>query len=352
MIPIGNNLEICIKFDTFAEIIRKKQFLHASFWPYRCYINTNKYFEDMKTNRVFFYLAMTLTLVLGSTGCSKDDANTEVEVPIDDGSLTSAMTFTTKDAEPEVAQFFASELSLDGNGSLASWNGGNESYVCRAINSYDDFGSLYCGDKELPKIDFSNHTLIVGWQYITTNVSEIEKLEIGKEDNLYYLDVYATHHSWQDGLTPFALQPFWALFPKLSDAPIQARVVINQDSDPAKDSISRADVIGEWELTEVMGGKENISKLSFYEDRTLTETYGSKEIAVGYNLFAEEGRMMNGELRVACPYHSCLRLSPLSGDEVFDYGIALIGDRMYLQQTHIFVYAGWMPIYVFQRRTK
>ena len=306
----------------------------------------------MKVNKMFFCLTMAVALVLGTTGCSSDAPNSETDIPIDDDGLVSTVVFTPQNADSDVFQFFTSELSLDDNGKLAYWNGSIEPYMCRAINSYGDLSSFYIGNKELPKIDFSKQTLVIGWQYITMPVTSIDFVEMDKDVDRYVLNVYATHHAEQDGLTSYVLQPFWALFPKMSDAPVQARMVINQVVGSSKDSISYDDVKGEWELTETVGGSNDLVKLSFREDGTLTITHVNGEGTVWYYLFAEEGQIINKDLKVACPYHSYLRTIAPSQDDngrSTDYGIAVIGNTMYLQMTHVIVDGGWPKIYVFHR---
>ena len=165
------------------------------------------------------FLVLSLLLSLGMFyACSNEDETVNVYVPIEEGEDYAA-----------IANFFNLELSSDiySQGffvdSQNSTNVGEE--VCKIINSRKELKDIYSGDKDLPEIDFTKYTLIVGYiimpdlgnncvrqelVYTTTNSSPVLNLYV-KNENEYKPTVISTLY-------------FWGLYPKMQHSKISVTI--------------------------------------------------------------------------------------------------------------------------------
>ena len=174
----------------------------------------------MKKNR-FFWMFAVLMLVVGMSSCSKDDdiGNEDIgneDIGNDDidnvdivnndsvrgGEVYDGWVKPEVDMSDPLAVFFRDELHSpywDGQGNEIKTffeQGEWDDKSCLMINSRQEFQDAYMGTKELPDVDFSNYTLIIGrvWgndtsyklnSVLLTDMTENYELEIKM---LHYVD--------------------------------------------------------------------------------------------------------------------------------------------------------------------
>ena len=112
--------------------------------------------------KVFLFLGMLLSLGIFSACSNSDEIDTESSdvfskiTPIDDGDGFDAISAFFKTAfatEDEKAFNFKNNLS-------------NKENPCIIINNEEDFNKTYTGDLNLPEIDFSRYTIVIGKAYL------------------------------------------------------------------------------------------------------------------------------------------------------------------------------------------
>lgn len=95
--------------------------------------------------------------------------------------------------------------------------------TCCRIDSREEFASLYQGSDELPEIDFSKYTLLLGAKIFTDADTDLEnyKLSLFESTESYKLDICSRHleGSWSSfGITLQIL--YYGLYPKLKNKDI------------------------------------------------------------------------------------------------------------------------------------
>ena len=164
------------------------------------------------------YLFILLAAV-AFVACSNDDLTHENTIaPIAD-----------KKIGTEIKTFFESELSdslPDGRNKFGLDAERNIEplvvpYVdCRLINSREELEGQYKGEKEIPQIDFSAYSLVIG-KVIVMWKDWTMRLEMQEEDDFLKLTAYL--HDKHGGTTwdTLSFDYFWNLYPKLPSKPLQ-----------------------------------------------------------------------------------------------------------------------------------
>lgn len=154
---------------------------------------------------LYVFMLMCIAGVL--VGCSKDNDDTISEDII-----------ITNSVDDIVKDFFDSELPVNlmlTDKTVFVWNGDPWSESYTLINSMEEFQALYRGQKQLPQIDFSTQTLVVGW--LTSGAESGTELEIDKKTN--ELNVYVFRlkdHAYSEMYYSIG---YWGVFPKLKTKP-------------------------------------------------------------------------------------------------------------------------------------
>jgi len=159
---------------------------------------------------------MLMCIVSGFAGCSSDDAVPEnIIVP--------------NSVDKSVKDFFETELPIysplqhtEEVRNAFAWNGDPYSESFTLINSMEEFQALYRGQKQLPQIDFSSQTLVVGWLR-SDPVSGVE-LEIDKNTN--ELNVYMIRLKSNVYAVVVKSIAYWGVFPKLKTEPRQVNTIL------------------------------------------------------------------------------------------------------------------------------
>jgi len=95
-------------------------------------------------------------------------------------------------------------------------------YACRIIKSQEELVNIYTGKKELPEIDFTAYSLILGG---FLNVATVGLKHIVLQDNGY--EMLLTGYLEEDKSPDYyyypepIIRPFWNLYPKLPDRPLK-----------------------------------------------------------------------------------------------------------------------------------
>lgn len=166
---------------------------------------------------------LILIVVSMICGCSKDSETTEI---VDENVIA---TFKQSSAESDVTKFFASELPLMRKyydfETPFEWKGEIHANTCKLINSMEEFRAFYYGEEPLPQIDFSNQTLIIGWQEFGT-MDGLEKLELQKDAKGYTLNIYTFRHKGLH-VVDMCWLGYWGIFPKQTKEPVGVNIIIN-----------------------------------------------------------------------------------------------------------------------------
>lgn len=141
-------------------------------------------------------------------GCDSDDGDDQLGIEV-----------THINADDEVKDFFEKELTSFTDVVPTSFFVMMEGNAHFVINSKEEFQSIYQGHEQLPEIDFSKYTLIVGQQK--------RNVELGKESPGQFLEqkLYQTDDGYQMYLYCKSVVPdavlyaisyiyYWGLYPK------------------------------------------------------------------------------------------------------------------------------------------
>lgn len=97
------------------------------------------------------------------------------------------------------------------------------------INSQEKLAALYKGEKQLPDIDFSKYTLLVGHVLTSHSGYLLDRIELTKKENWCTLNVYI--HELDEGLAVITPILYWGLYPKFPQLPINV-VPLTADGEP------------------------------------------------------------------------------------------------------------------------
>ncbi len=172
-------------------------------------------------NKYIFILLAALTF----GACSEDEK-------ADDGSI-----LPVKKISKEVTNFFASEIGEAGQreyffpprritdddfpvgGPLQK----DTSDTCCIVNSMEELAQIYKGSKNLPQIDFTSQTLIVGKVTMPDDPFYVKGQSITETESalIHNLRVKDSENSW----CQVYQMRYWGLYPKLPNKPIVVNVI-------------------------------------------------------------------------------------------------------------------------------
>ena len=95
--------------------------------------------------------------------------------------------------------------------------------TCCVINSRAELAAIYAGEKQLPDIDFTKYTLVVGKEEMPQSPFILEGMSLTEEENLLVLTLKVK--STENCLMIDYQMRYWALYPKLPGKPIMVKVV-------------------------------------------------------------------------------------------------------------------------------
>lgn len=86
---------------------------------------------------------------------------------------------------------------------------------CIIINSAEQFNSIYSGDKQIPYIDFSKYTLVVGQKSMNSYGWAIDNKILCSNENQLMMSLYISSKT-ELHAQAFMKLYYWGIYPKLS----------------------------------------------------------------------------------------------------------------------------------------
>lgn len=173
----------------------------------------------MKKNVLFAFFAL-MGIMLASCSSDSDDLSNSSEV----SEISMA-----EDVDGSVAEFFNSEI---GYGKWVSpgffgFREGDEirrsiDSFCEVVNSRGEFAKLYGGKRELPTIDFSTKTLVIGQKHEWGIGYEVKNQKLTEQKNNYVLELFTEEPPFI--LNALDAMAYWGVFPKLKNKPVVVKV--------------------------------------------------------------------------------------------------------------------------------
>ena len=100
--------------------------------------------------------------------------------------------------------------------------------TCYRIDSMEELAAFYTGTDELPAIDFSINTLLLGGKVYVDPDTDVEncKKVLSESEDGYALNLYTRHmEEWGvPGIYPLQIY-YWGLYPKLEDKEITVNLI-------------------------------------------------------------------------------------------------------------------------------
>ena len=130
-----------------------------------------------------------------------------------DGSTSMSPIATSSE---EVKSFFEAELPAMSQSTGFFISEDRYKDVCYMINDDSDLSKHYTGNRELPAIDFSRHTLVIGKVTMPVSFYYVLNQDLSVSGTSAQINLFASLIS-KDGYWPaFSTLYFWGLYPKFS----------------------------------------------------------------------------------------------------------------------------------------
>lgn len=182
-----------------------------------------------------FYVCALFLLMMGAAGCNKDD-NDDENVVQEVVATEEVKAFFEKDSknitEKLVGGFFTYEDYESTMGIM--YEGPVTTPISPvkilAIHSQEELEEVYKGTLTLPKIDFSQHMLLVGLTYRTSGRYTFGRLKLLHNGGCFYELQVIMYNNTKQEVASNDIKPvlFWALYPKF---PTSAMSVVRRVED-------------------------------------------------------------------------------------------------------------------------
>ena len=211
----------------------------------------------MKRSKLLWMCAV-LILGIGMSGCSKDDEvgnelptrgdevdnePTALDDEVDNGLTALGGEVYDGWGKPEVdesdplAVFFRDELHgpyWDGAGNEFKTffeHGSWDEEGCLVINSRQEFQDAYMGTKELPEVDFSKYTLLIGKTWGGDSSYKLDDVILRDMTDFYELETRLLHHVDWGAYCAIVDIYYWRLYPKLQEKDIVLKRTVKDVKD-------------------------------------------------------------------------------------------------------------------------
>ena len=183
--------------------------------------------------KVVFTMSLLLTFGLFSS-CSNDgemDLAGGGDILITDSTLIPDDGVVLKPVDvlellySRIPEFFDSELPK-GTRSGSFFVESNQD-ECRVINSLEELKNIYCGDKEIPYIDFGKYTLVIGQRVMPDALYPVLRQNLEFREKKCQLSLYVPTVDGVDFKTQYLYH--WALYPKFNTERINVCFVKEKD---------------------------------------------------------------------------------------------------------------------------
>lgn len=193
--------------------------------------------------KVVFMMSMLLTLGLFSACNNEGDVDNGmyinedgdlVPIPIpEDGEVVKPIELPNRYLWTEeshkvalICSFFNEGLPIGTRSN--SFFVGSDKDECYLINNLNELKSIYCGDKELPELDFNKYTLIIGQKVMPKVFYPVLSQELEFFDKKCELKLHVPALT-AENKTDLPLY-YWALYPKLKTEDISVKFVRERDA--------------------------------------------------------------------------------------------------------------------------
>lgn len=188
------------------------------------------------------HLTVCAVLLMALSACSSDNEVNESIATTEMGGVIYSDGQQATNMDNPIAQFFATELRMpywdnEGNSHTTFFEHGEwNSEECLLINSHEEFQAAYKGTKQLPDIDFSKYTLIIGRTWGEDSSVWLDHIELKDLGKMYQMEVFVSKTPGI-ALTVITHIMYWQLYPKMSSKPITTKRT-HQDAVPANLTIT------------------------------------------------------------------------------------------------------------------
>lgn len=111
-----------------------------------------------------------------------------------------------------ISKFFDSELPKGVRS--GSFFVDSDQDKCYVINSLEEFKNIYCGDKEIPKIDFGRWTLVIGQMIMPDALCPVLRQNLEFRDKKCQLSLFVPNNDGIDFKPQYLYH--WAFYPKFN----------------------------------------------------------------------------------------------------------------------------------------
>ena len=193
--------------------------------------------------KVVFMMSMLLTLGLFSACNNEGDVDNGmyinedgdlVPIPIpEDGEVVKPIELPERhlwteesDKVTKLCYFFNEGLPIGTRSN--SFFVGSDKDECYVINNLNELKSIYCGDKEMPELDFNKYTLVIGQKVMPKVFYPVLSQELEFFDKKCELKLHVPALT-AENKTDLPLY-YWALYPKLKTEDISVKFVRERDA--------------------------------------------------------------------------------------------------------------------------
>lgn len=161
----------------------------------------------MKIKSILFSTAILLLLIMGTGGCDDKEGRKTI-LPI-------------TNLPEQVVNFFETALPTAAKSNCFFVSKENDIYYL--INSVEEFEAIYSCDNELPEIDFTQYSIIIGQKKMPNSYYFVVEQNI-EETEVLGLNIFVQLPS--DGYWPaFSQMYYWGVYPKLPNKKININIV-------------------------------------------------------------------------------------------------------------------------------
>ncbi len=160
-----------------------------------------------------------LLAAMAFVACSEDE-----EVKVNNENEISQV--APKEMDTGIKEFFDAEMTQYSYNSLPfalpdKELGEFHDVWAQVINSQEELASLYIGERELPTIDFSRYSLILGYATGANTSYSVREVVLEESEGSLLLTVHL--NGSEEGFMALIKIPFWGLYPKLPDMELKVR---------------------------------------------------------------------------------------------------------------------------------
>ena len=145
--------------------------------------------------------ALVVSAAMAFIECSSDVDNSENTIVVNPEDISRSVSFFFEKALPKEAESEVFFTDVPKNKD-----------TCLIINNEDELMSAYHGDEELPKIDFTNYSLVIGKLYVTAGL--YVKEQTVQYDAPTTLSLFLEQEA-DAALTVMVNHYYWGVYPKL-----------------------------------------------------------------------------------------------------------------------------------------